>query len=65
MGEVLDYHILSKSCQKSALKKTKCDRDKDLEEQLLEQECDVNFAGSSPAMEAEGAVVFWGGSIEC
>ena len=62
-GEVLDYHVLSKSCQKCALKKGKC-TDEEFEEWLLEHECDINFTGSSPAMEAEGAVVLWGRSIE-
>ena len=63
-GEVLDYHVLSKSCQKCALKKGKC-TDEEFEEWLLEHECDINFTGSSPAMEAEGAVVLWGRPIEC
>lgn len=62
-GEVLDYHVLSKSCQKCALKKGKC-TDEEFEEWLLEHECDINFTGSSPAMEAEGAVVLWGRSIK-
>ena len=62
-GEVLDYHVLSKSCQSCALKKGKC-TDEEFEEWLLEHECDINFTGSSPAMEAEGAVVLWGRSIE-
>ena len=44
-------------------KKGKC-TDEEFEEWLLEQECDINFTGSSPAMEAEGAVVLWGRSIE-
>ena len=62
-GEVLDYHVLSKSCQSCALKKEKC-TDEELEEWRREHECDINFTGSSPAMEAEGAVVLWGRSIE-
>ena len=44
-------------------KKGKC-TDEEFEEWLLEHECDINFTGSSPAMEAEGAVVLWGRSIE-
>ena len=60
--EILDYHVLSKSCLKSMLKKGKCS-DKEFEEWLLEHECDINFAGSSPAMESEGASVLWGRSI--
>ena len=62
-GEVLDYHVLSKSCLKCTLKKKKCS-DEEFEEWLLEHECDINFAGSSPAMESEGASVLWGRSID-
>ena len=62
-GEVLDYHVLSKHCKKCSLKKGKCS-DEEFEEWLLEHECDINFTGSSPAMEAEGAVVLWGRSIK-
>ena len=62
-GEVLDYHVLSKSCQKCALKQSKCSTDEKFEEWQLEHlasgECDMNFEGSSPAMESEGAVVIW------
>ena len=61
-GEILDYHVLSKSCLKCMLKNGKCS-DKEFEEWLLEHECDFNFAGSSPAMESEGASVLWGRSI--
>jgi hypothetical protein len=27
-------------------------------------ECDINFVGSSPAMEAEAAVILWQQSVE-
>ena len=66
-GEALDYHVLSKTCQKCALKTS------DLSEQAFEQwreqhitnkECDINFKGSSQAMEAEGAQIIWKRSIE-
>ena len=63
-GEILDYYVLSKSCQKCALKKSKGLSDEEFEEWLLEHECDINFAGSSPAMELEGAVVLWERSVE-
>jgi hypothetical protein len=60
-GEVLDYHVLSKTCQKCALKKSKCENDNEFEEWKMEHEasneCDINFHGSSPAMEADGAKV--------
>ena len=38
--------------------------DEEFEEWLLEHECDINFAGSSTAMEFEGAVVLWNRSVE-
>lgn len=68
-GEVLDYHVLSKACQKCALKKTQCEGDDGQfeewrREHLASGECDINFTGSSPAMEAEGAVILWKRSIE-
>jgi hypothetical protein len=50
-GKVLDYHCLSKVCQKSSLKKSKC-IDDDLKFQewqvkhLASGECDINFKGS-------------------
>ena len=62
-GEVLDYYVLSKVCQKCALKKSKLS-DEQFEEWLLEHECVINCVGSSPAMETEGAVVLWQRSFE-
>ena len=68
-GEVLDCHVLSKACQQCALKKTKCGEDNKTfddwkTQHIANGECDINFTGSSPAMEAEGAVIMWGRSIE-
>ena len=62
-GEVLDYYVLSKVCQKCALKKSTLS-DGQIEEWLLEHECDINYVGSSLAMETEGAVVLWQRSVE-
>jgi hypothetical protein len=68
-GEVLDYHVLSKSCQQCLLKKSlfKHDLEK-FEEWKVDHvnngDCHVNFEGSSPAMEAEAAVVLWQRSIK-
>ena len=55
-GEVLDYHVLSKVCHNCAIKKKKA-TDEEFEEWLLEHDCDINFVGSSPPIESEGAVV--------
>ena len=67
-GEVLDYHVVSKSCQKCSLKKSKCKTDEEFEEWEVEHvfsgECDINFHGSSPAMEMEGAEILWKRSLE-
>ena len=67
-GEVLDYHVISKSCQKCSLKKAKCESDQEFEEWEIEHvfsgECDINFNGSSPAMEVKGAKVLWSRSLE-
>ena len=57
-GEVLDYTVLSKACQKRALKESQCEGDdKKFPEwrrgHLATGECDINFNGSSPALEAE------------
>ena len=67
-GEVLDYHVLSKECRKCSLKKSQCQSDEEFEEWQTEHlalnQCDVNFNGSSSAMEAEGATVLWSRSIQ-
>lgn len=68
-GEVLDYHVLSKACQACSLKKSQCEGDEERfeewrREHVASGKCDINFAGSSPAMEAEGAVILWKRSIE-
>ena len=68
-GEVLDYHVLSKPCQKCALKKSQSEGEDEIFEEwrreyIASGECDINFTGSSPAMEAEGAAVLWNRSIE-
>ena len=68
-GEVLDYTVLSKACQKCSLKQSQCEGDDERfqewrREHLASGECDINFNGSSPAMEAEGASILWRRSIE-
>jgi hypothetical protein len=67
-GKVLDYHVLSKVCQKCSLKKSVCKDDAKFEEwrtqHLASGECDINYEGSSPAMECDGAVTLWKRSIE-
>ena len=67
-GEVLDYHVLSKECRKCTMKKSRCKTDKEFEEWQIEHissnQCDINFTGSSPAMEAEGAKILWSRSVE-
>ena len=67
-GEVLDYHVLSKSCQSCSLKKAQCSSDEEFlewhKQHVASGDCDVNFKGSSPAMEAEGAAVLWDRSVE-
>ncbi len=49
-GEILDYHVLSKSCRKCALKRSTCDDDNQFEEWKIEHEVlnegDSNFEGS-------------------
>lgn len=67
-GEVLDYHVVSKTCQRCALKKGQCENDEEFEDWEIEHvfsgECEINFNGSSPAMEVEGAKIVWNRSIE-
>ena len=67
-GEVLDYHVLSKSCQKCTLERGRCNSDEEFQEWRMEHiasnECDINFHGSSPGMETEGAKVLWNCSLE-
>ena len=67
-GEVLDYYVLSKECRRCTLKRSQYQTDEEFEawqvEHLASNECDINFHGSSPAMEAEGASVVWSRSVE-
>ena len=68
-GEVLDYIVLSKACQKCVFRKSQFEGDDDSfyekrREHLATGDCDINFDGSSPAMEAEGASIIWRRSIE-
>ena len=49
-GEVLDYHVLSKFCKSCSVWEAKKDDDP--------------FKYSSPAMEAEGALILWSRSLE-
>ncbi|XP_028419014.1 uncharacterized protein LOC114544628 [Dendronephthya gigantea] len=53
---------------KCSLKKLKCTTDEEFEEWEIEHvfsgECDINFGGSSPAMEMEGAKVLWSRSLD-
>ena len=60
---------MSKSCRKCSLKNSQCEGNvEEFEEWRREHvasgDCDINFKGSSPAMEAEGASVLWNRSIE-
>lgn len=60
---------LSKACQKRALKESQCEEDDKKfpewrREHLTTGECDINFNGSSPALEAEWAFILWRRSIE-
>lgn len=49
--------------QKCSLKKSKV-TEEEFKEWQLKHEGDINFLGSSPAMEIEGATVLWKRSIE-
>lgn len=64
----VDYHVLSKECHKCSIKKSQCQSDEEFDQWQLEHlaagDCDINFTGSSPAMEAEGATVLWNRSVE-
>lgn len=68
-GEVLDYIVLSKACQKRALKESQGEGDDKKfpewrREHLATGECNINFNGSSPALEVEWAFILWRRSIE-
>lgn len=50
-GEVLDYTVLSKACQKCSLKQSQCEGDDERfqewrRDHLASGECDINFNGS-------------------
>ena len=69
-GYSLPFHTaLSKACQKRALKESQCEGDDKKflgwrREHLATGECDINFNGSSSALEAEWAFLLWRRSIE-
>ena len=66
-GEVLDYHVLSKFCKSCSVWEAKADDDpfKYAEWKISHtSDCTMNFEGSSPAMEAEGALILWSRSLE-
>ena len=60
-GEVIDCHVLSNSCQKCVLERSKCHDGDQFVQWRIEHEalndCDINFKGSSQAMEAKGAKI--------
>eukprot|EP00112_Aurelia_sp_Birch-Aquarium-sp1_P017107 Seg3945.4 transcript_id=Seg3945.4/GoldUCD/mRNA.D3Y31 product="hypothetical protein" protein_id=Seg3945.4/GoldUCD/D3Y31 len=67
-GEALDYHVLSKHCKACSLWESKktthpAEYDEWKLQHLQSGNCTINFEGSSPAMEMEGASVLWNRSI--
>ena len=65
-GQVLDYEVLSKHCMTCSRWKEK---DKESQEyidwwQEHKDSCDMNYSGSSPAMEVEGVKRNWLRSVE-
>ena len=66
-GEVLDYAVMSKSCEKcKAAEKLKGDLEKYKQwkaNHASQGECQKNFEGSSTAMEKEAAKIIWGRSL--
>ena len=66
-GQVLDVTVLSKSCKNC--KEAESTMDSELQEFLdwmenHQDSCNSDLTGSSPAMEAEGASILWGRSVE-
>ena len=66
-GRVLDVTVLSKSCK--VWKETESTMGSESLEFLdwmvkHQDSCNSNFTGSSPSMEAEGASIVWGRSVE-
>ena len=65
--QVLDVTVLSKSCKvcKEAESTMGSESQEFLDWMAKHQDsCNSNFTGSSPAMEAEGASILWGRSVE-
>ena len=66
-GEVLNYHVLSKFCKSCSVWEAKKDDDpfKYAEWKISDtSDCTMNVEGSSPAMEAERALILWSRSLE-
>ena len=67
-GEVLDYHMLSKHCKACSQWESKrvaspFEYNDWKLKHLQSGDCTINFEGSSPAMEMEGASVLWHRSV--
>ena len=59
---------MSKSCCKCNFKKSQCEENTEefeewRREDVASGDCDINFEGSSPAIESEGASVLWNRSV--
>ena len=67
IGQVLNVTVLSKSCKvcKEAQRTMGSESQEFLDWMAKHQDsCNLNFTGSSPAMEAEGASILWARSVE-
>lgn len=67
-GDVLNSMSYPNPARSVHLRKGRCNSDDEFEEWQMEHiassDCDINFHGSSPAMETEGAKVLWNRSLE-
>ena len=65
MGQVIDYTLLTKSCHLCKLMRKLYPVDSDFQVWYgsYKDNCDINFDGSSPAMEAQGALTMFQRSI--
>ncbi|ESO88659.1 hypothetical protein LOTGIDRAFT_165443 [Lottia gigantea] len=65
-GLVLDFHVVSTFCHACSFAKTKYGSGIEFEEWYLKHKphCNINFSGSSNAMEVEAAKVLWSRSLD-
>ena len=63
-GKVIDYHVMSKHCSACQHWETRDKHSDEYKRWKEDHECDINFSGSSPAMEPHGTLQLFMRSLQ-